>query len=1475
MKKSLLLIMAAILMLSALSVTALAVTDDDFVNENEFVVASFNGVNSFIGKGKVNDLEDAAYWLINEKDRYNIKYVSFVGSIANVCQHSYSSIVVNQGKSVDDLSAISLDDPDWNKQYQNFARVLDVFTQEALPVGVSGQSTDLVADGFNRESLQATYMAVETIMNESVTYDFLDDSNYCTYIENNGIVYMIFQLEIWPREATLNWVNETLKNNTDKYAIIYTTSFLDSSGSMYTMWDWAGGFKMEGNSGIAARNLAWTDKPRDGKGVWDYCFSNHDNILAIISSNIKVPEVYATKVTNDRGIDVALIAANADVAMNANGPTALLTKISADNKEISCVWSTAFKGIGNNAVHTVKLDKIATLTEPLAASNLPHIKPQYNGANNAYIFGYEGNTFRPNANMTRAEACTIFARLLLETQTIPDGYTTRFEDVKSGDWFYNAIAYLDETGFFSRNKNTEYKPNEPITRAEFVDLANAASSLSSKNDGVSFADVPEDHFYYTSIMAAASSGLVNGYEDNTFRPDNTITRAEVVTVINRLLGLKVSDKTVSTKHLENEFVDIGEHWGRLNVLMASNSDVHGDYYYEKTLDGVTESSTEITFENSHISISVNKKNGKVTKIINKYTGENIATNATKNRFLYLEGKNNSIVTPNGFDIEGNRIKVSFKGGVVVYMLVEICDNYMTFEIDSELGSGGEAIVFGNLATNIIISEDDESFRINAVGMSAWTNPVNKGYGNYSSTVAKAYSKYVSGTMGAKLGIAFGKKGVILDYLKEIMQAIDLSVGITGTTGGAYAQDFKPNSGDYVIVGVINEETVPKIIDTAVRFGVDQIDIHKGTGTHRPGDFHFYNTETGTAKEYYEKYGKQFEEAGLLTGLHTYAYYIDYNATSILSDPKWQNQLETLETYTLRGKLTKFKVSIKTEEDATAFDRNNTFFHRNSPYVRIDNEIIRVGQGTTEGFIKCIRGQCGTVAADHAAGTTVYHLGGYFNLFTPVLGSDLFYHVADLTAKAYNDGGFGMIYLDAIDGLGQHLPENHEVWYYFQMFVHRIVSQCKVSPIIETSSGAPQEWNVRGRAGAYDSPSRGYNMFNEGHIANNRSNMTTNMNTTLGWYQFYPDRASVYKNTLTRTHFFNNFDYMGYQSIIYNMSTVINSFDPDTINASPFFQQNLNYYNKYYSSLRKSEYFSDEVIEKVKASEHEFKVIEKTEGVYAFLEMYYNYGKIGNAVGAEMTFKGNNPFKAQSPFIRIEQMFSTLGENATSLVKFDEEKKFSEQQLVASFTAVNVAEKPTLKMRVQGTGNDGDAMLLSLSGNDGGRADYFVDLSFEGWRDVIVAELDNGAYDTDKYNFTGITLSGGNYASFVSTISFSGINRLQIRTCGSTVGEARIGEIFACTPVDATVKNPTVKIGGESITFNTTLKAGEYLEYDPLTDKAIVYHAYEQTTEEVTYTGGIKNAPSGTFTGSYSAEALTDAPTRAIVVTGFAGQEITN
>ena len=191
------------------------------------------------------------------------------------------------------------------------------------------------------------------------------------------------------------------------------------------------------------------------------------------------------------------------------------------------------------------------------------------------------------------------------------------------------------------------------------------------------------------------------------------------------------------------------------------------------------------------------------------------------------------------------------------------------------------------------------------------------------------------------------------------------------------------------------------------------------------------------------------------------------------------------------------------------------------------------------------------------------------------------------------------------------------------------------------------------------------------------------------------------------------------------------------------------------------------------------------------------------------------------------------------------------------------------------------MLISLSGGTGdgtsaGRIDCFVDLSFEGWRDVIVGDSDNGEYDTKKYNFSGITVNSSNYSTYVTGIAYDAIKSLNIRLVGSTAKNAQIGNIYACTYADATIANPTVKIGSEKITFNAEIKSGEYLEFDPATGKALLFHTAkeEQTIEEVTSVGSVTVAE-GTTHASLTFEAKTDAPPRARLVVGFAGEEITN
>ncbi|MBQ7820659.1 MAG: S-layer homology domain-containing protein [Clostridia bacterium] len=185
-----------------------------------------------------------------------------------------------------------------------------------------------------------------------------------------------------------------------------------------------------------------------------------------------------------------------------------------------------------------------------------------------FIAGYDGRTFKPEGKMTRAEAVTVITRLLVDETTIKGKNTTAFTDVKSGAWYYDYVAYLESLGYLKSYKG-EFKPDQPITRAEFVELVYNMGKVQASDKQVSFTDVPATHERYTVIMASASAGLVGGYPDGTFKPDGTITRAEVVKVICSALGRTPTLDGMSKASYVG-FADItSAHWAFPYVIEAS------------------------------------------------------------------------------------------------------------------------------------------------------------------------------------------------------------------------------------------------------------------------------------------------------------------------------------------------------------------------------------------------------------------------------------------------------------------------------------------------------------------------------------------------------------------------------------------------------------------------------------------------------------------------------------------------------------------------------------------------------------------------------------------------------------------------------------------------------------------------------------------------------------------------------------------
>lgn len=193
----------------------------------------------------------------------------------------------------------------------------------------------------------------------------------------------------------------------------------------------------------------------------------------------------------------------------------------------------------------------------------------------AYIVGYPDSTVRPQNGITRAEVATIFFRLLTdETRNANSTKSNSYSDVAAGAWYNHAVSTLSAMGIVKGDSNGKFNPNAPITRAEFAAIA-ARFDDKADTTAVDFSDIAS-HWAKDEISAAANNGWINGYTDGTFRPNNKITRAEAMTLVNRVL--KRLPETAEDLH--NDMIKWSDNsdtsaWYYLAVQEATNS-----HYYD-------------------------------------------------------------------------------------------------------------------------------------------------------------------------------------------------------------------------------------------------------------------------------------------------------------------------------------------------------------------------------------------------------------------------------------------------------------------------------------------------------------------------------------------------------------------------------------------------------------------------------------------------------------------------------------------------------------------------------------------------------------------------------------------------------------------------------------------------------------------------------------------------------------------------------
>ena len=197
----------------------------------------------------------------------------------------------------------------------------------------------------------------------------------------------------------------------------------------------------------------------------------------------------------------------------------------------------------------------------------------------AYMQGYPEGDFRPGGNMTRAEAVVMFSRLMEESMNLTVDYRYAcYPDVDHTNpsmllpWYANPVCFMHLEGVLADySRDVRFRPNDPVTRAEFATLASHFDNLTLTDDNV-FSDVSSGHWAVKYINSSAAKGWIAGYPDGTFRPEANITRAEVVTLVNRILKRKADRDYIpaNISKLPRSYSDLkSTYWAYWDIMEAS------------------------------------------------------------------------------------------------------------------------------------------------------------------------------------------------------------------------------------------------------------------------------------------------------------------------------------------------------------------------------------------------------------------------------------------------------------------------------------------------------------------------------------------------------------------------------------------------------------------------------------------------------------------------------------------------------------------------------------------------------------------------------------------------------------------------------------------------------------------------------------------------------------------------------------------
>lgn len=671
-------------------------------------------------------------------------------------------------------------------------------------------------------------------------------------------------------------------------------------------------------------------------------------------------------------------------------------------------------------------------------------------------------------------------------------------------------------------------------------------------------------------------------------------------------------------------------------------------------------------------------------------------------------------------------------------------------------------------------------------------------------------------------------------------------------GGPWAWDAPAARGSYLFdFGNLNEQTVSDWIKLVQSLGFNQIDFHGGR-SFRFGDCRVNPEVFPRGREGYKVAIDQLHAAGISAGLHTYAFFIDKKAEWVTPVP--DSRLAKDKSFTLGAEVTADAATIPVNESTEGMSTTTGFFVRNSVTLRIENELITftgISKSAPYAFTGCQRGAYGTHAAAHAGGAKADHLKECFGLFVPDGDSTLLAEVAQRSADFYNECGFDMIYLDALDG-EDILGGAENAWHYGSKFVFELAKRLEKPALMEMSTFHHHLWYVRSRAGAWDHPRRAEKEFIDLHLAANEANHRMFLPGNLGWWAVKHWSGSQEERT-----FPDDIEYLCGKALATDSGLSLMGIDPK--NAAGM--SRLAEIFKAYETLRHAGTVSGSIKAKLAVPRAEFELVAgENAAPSVFRSAEYMPHKVGATDDRSNIWMVTNHFDAQPVRLRIEPLMAAGPWDAeTNLVLFRPED-LARIGNPDSATGVSlrgavvhdIRHGPSDSLRLSVTNRTGSARgawtklertfdpPLNLSGREGlgvwvhgdgqrellnfqlrspehvvaGIGDHYVIVDFNGWRYFELVEPESRRWAQYKWPY------GDPYSIYRESVSFSQVSSISIWFNDIPAAKSvtcHIDAIKALPLSKQTLHHPAITIGDQTVAFPVDLETGSYLEMASATD----------------------------------------------------------